>query len=211
MEIKEIKDIYQELQQVRCELLDIGLKKTGENAYAKFKYFELGDFVPDATRLFNKHGMCPTFTMDIYNDSLWAFLIIHKGMEAIPFKVPAEKPASSTKTPNPIQEEGSQITYLRRYLYQIVLDLVETDQVDSEIGADEQITAGLKVDLMSYSDLLIDEFKKLNIKTASDLDSLTRKQAVDLIMIARNKEASGIAPAKKEARKATNETGNTQG
>ena len=45
--MEQSKDnIYIKLALIRSELQNMNLKKTGVNSYAKFKYFELVDFLP---------------------------------------------------------------------------------------------------------------------------------------------------------------------
>ena len=47
-EITLIKNmnIYKKIQAVKKELSERELKKSGENTFSKFKYYELGDFLP---------------------------------------------------------------------------------------------------------------------------------------------------------------------
>lgn len=200
-DVYENKDICMELQECRYELSQLSLKKTGENAYAKFKYFQLGDFLPDTIRILNKHGLFSQFYIE-ENDSgkEYAHMDIRRGMELIPFKIPAERPTPN-KTPNPIQEEGSMLTYLRRYLYQIVMDIVEDDEIDATSGAEEKISAGNKADLISLGGYLTEEFKNIKVKSTGDLDNLTNKQAVELIAIAKDKKAKGFIPTQPPAPK----------
>lgn len=198
----ENKDIYQELQQARYELSQLSLKKTGVNAYAKFNYFQLGDFLPDTIRILNEHGLFSHFYIekDVDNGKEYAYMDIRRGMEVIPFKIPAERPTPN-KTPNPIQEEGSMLTYLRRYLYQIVMDIVEDDEVDATIGAEDKVSAGNKADIISLGGYLTDEFKKIGVKSTNGIDNLTNKQVVELIAIAKDKKAKGFIPTQPPAPK----------
>ena len=46
------KNIYEKLQECRVELQKMNLKKTGENKFAGFKYYELADFLPTVNELF---------------------------------------------------------------------------------------------------------------------------------------------------------------
>lgn len=127
-DIKVDKTIYELLQEVRYEISKTELKKSGHNNYQNYDYFELKDFVPTATKLFKEKGLCPMFFVEYVGDVEYAFLYLVKGVEKIVFKVPTAEPAGN----NPIQNLGSKITYLRRYLYLIALDLVENDTVDSQ-------------------------------------------------------------------------------
>jgi len=129
MEIQVEKTIYELLQEVRYELTKCELKKSGRNTYQNFDYFELKDFVPTATKLFNERGMCPIFNIayEPNNGIEMAVLTIIRGSESIRFTTPTADPSGT----NAIQNLGAKITYLRRYLYLIALDLTENDIVDA--------------------------------------------------------------------------------
>ena len=140
-EIKVEKNIYELLQEVRLELSKSKLTKTGTNKHLNFSYFELGDFVPTATELFAKKGLCPIFNI-IYdpNGIEMAVLKIVKGAEQIQFSTPTDSPTNMSG----IQALGAKITYLRRYLYLIALDIVENDVVDASIEKNETFVENKK-------------------------------------------------------------------
>lgn len=131
-DIKVEMTIYQLLQEVRNELLNkTELKKSGRGNTGKreYPYFELADFLPKATELFNERGICPIFSISFDSNGIeMATLRLFKGSETITFTMPT---AESVTSSNPIQNQGSKITYLRRYLYMMCLDLVENDIVDA--------------------------------------------------------------------------------
>lgn len=122
--------IYQKLQRIRAELNETPLKKTGVNRHLNFNYFELGDFVPAATKLFDKYGLCPIFSISFDQCGVeMATLKVVSGTEYITFTCPVERPTNMQGT----QAVGAVITYYRRYLYMMCLDLVENDVVDASI------------------------------------------------------------------------------
>ena len=133
-EIKVEKNIFELLQEVRLELSKKQLNKSGYNKHLNFKYFELGDFVPTATQLFADKGLCPIFNI-VYdtNGIEIAVLKIVKGTEQVQFSTPTDSPSNMSG----IQALGAKITYLRRYLYLIALDIVENDIVDASIEKNE--------------------------------------------------------------------------
>ena len=191
----ENKDIYQELQTVRSELSNAGLNKSGKNKFAGFDYFELADFLPKATELFLSHGLTPIFRMEFDEVGIeYAYLTIIKGNEQVTFKTPTANPRPD-KTPNPIQELGSKITYMRRYLYLIALDIVESDSVDATIGAEKAVqqefpTPGMIADIVANKDLLKDELKKRKIKDSTALKQISKTEAEELIKIINDKKAN---------------------
>jgi hypothetical protein len=119
--------VYKKLQEARVMLHHTQLNKSGKNKFANFNYFELGDFIPQVTDIFNKVGLCGvvSFTGDT------AYLTIHEteGDGFITFTSPLVY-ASVEKT-QPIQNLGSTHTYLRRYLWLMCMEITENDVVDS--------------------------------------------------------------------------------
>lgn len=122
-------NVYKKLQQARVKLHNTQLHKSGKNSFAKFNYFELGDFIPQVTAIFNDLGLCGTvsFTQDT------AYLTV--------YNVDGEKDDFTTFTSpmvyanmeklQSIQNLGSTHTYMRRYLWLMAMEIVENDAVDS--------------------------------------------------------------------------------
>lgn len=127
----------------RQMFLDAGVQKTGKNLHLEFMYFELADIVPTATRIFNEVGllMTPSFTAD--GVAIASVFNVDKPDEpsidfVTPFHQMSPIVANSGKVvTNEMQALGSTITYMRRYLWQLVLDIVEPDTIDPMIGEDE--------------------------------------------------------------------------
>jgi hypothetical protein len=119
--------VYKKLQEARVMLHHTQLNKSGRNKFANFNYFELGDFIPQVTEIFNKVGLCGVVSFT--NDS--AYLTVHEveGDGFITFTSPLVY-ASVEKT-QPIQNLGSTHTYLRRYLWLMCMEITENDVVDS--------------------------------------------------------------------------------
>lgn len=120
-------NIYTKLAAIRKEFHGKELKKSGHNKFAGYKYFELQDFIPTAIELFAKHNVATVFNLE--ND--YASLLLIDGEDSlgkISFRCPVAD--ASGKGQLPIQSLGSQITYLRRYLYMNALEIVESDGID---------------------------------------------------------------------------------
>jgi hypothetical protein len=49
--------IYKKLQEARIRLQATPLNKSGVNAFAKYSYFELGDYLPQIQAIFNDVGL----------------------------------------------------------------------------------------------------------------------------------------------------------
>ena len=133
---KEIKketklNVYQKLQAARVELQKLNIKKSGENKYSGFKYFELKDFIPPLNDIFYKVGLASNFSIA---DNMANLYIINadKPEETILFTSPiAEAPLKGC---TPIQSVGAVHTYMKRYLYLNALEITEDDILDKEAG-----------------------------------------------------------------------------
>lgn len=186
--IFEQYNIYQLLQDVRNELTKIEIKKSGYNSFAKFGYFELKDFLPITTKLFKERGMTPLFSIAYFDGIEYALLKIIRGNEQIEFRVPTAEPSGN----NPIQNLGAKITYLRRYLYLIALDLVENDVVDAMDNTKEPkvvVATPLQVKtIMENKEKLIEQLKAKGIKNQADVKKLSMQEAQELIDSVSNNE-----------------------
>lgn len=130
----ETNNIYIKLMNVRVKLSKLNLKKSGENKYSNFKYFELADFLPQATELLEEVKLCPiiTFTND------YATLTLINGenpAEQIVFTSPMRN--LQLKGSNELQALGGIETYQTRYLYIQLLNITENDSFDAVSGKDE--------------------------------------------------------------------------
>ncbi|HGM3506562.1 TPA: ERF family protein [Clostridioides difficile] len=127
-------NIYIKLMDVRVKFSKLNLKKSGENKFANFKYFELADFLPQATDLLEEVKLCPivTFTND------YATLTLINGenpSEQIVFTSPMRD--LQLKGSNELQALGGIETYQTRYLYIQLLNITENDSFDAVSGKNE--------------------------------------------------------------------------
>ena len=132
------RNLYQKLLKARAMFLEADVKKTGKNMHLSFKYFELEDIVPTATRIFGEVGIVPlvnftadTATMTIVNTD--------NPEETVTFVSPFNQIApivsnTGKQATNEMMALGSSITYMRRYLYMIALDICESDGIDANAG-----------------------------------------------------------------------------
>lgn len=146
-------NVYQKLSLARKRFLERNVKKSGVNRQLEFQYFELQDIVPSATRIFQNLGLLgvvqfppveknaetglasePVATMTVLNTD--------RPSETIDFMVPYReveqiKSNAGKSVTNPLQALGSSVTYLRRYLWMLAMDIVEQDDVDATLDQQE--------------------------------------------------------------------------
>lgn len=132
------ENVYQKLIKVREQFLNADVQKTGKNMHLSFKYFELDDIVPTAIRIFATVGLVPvvnfttdTATMTIVNTD--------NPEDTVAFVAPFNQIApivsnTGKQATNEMQALGSSITYMRRYLYMMALDICESDSIDANAG-----------------------------------------------------------------------------
>ena len=134
-----VLNIYEKLQKVRVELQGKNLKKTGENKFAKYKYYELGDFLPTINKLFleNKLFSQVTFTSE---EAMLRVVDIEKPESYVAFTSPMSE--ADLKGCHAIQNLGAVQTYQRRYLYMTALEIVEHDALDATTGQEKSEPKG---------------------------------------------------------------------
>ena len=133
VEIKkgENMNIYEKLQNCRCELQNLRLKKSGQNKFAGYWYYELGDFLPAINNLFLKHKLCSFITFTDLQATLH-IIDSEKPETDLIFTSPMRN--SVLKGCNEIQNLGAIETYQRRYLYMTALEIIEHDPNEAVTG-----------------------------------------------------------------------------
>lgn len=128
-------NIYEKIQWVKEELLKANLKKTGENKYAGFKYYELADFLPTIVTLCNEKKL---FTKPVFENEVARLVIINceNPEEREEYTSPMKE--LELKGCNQIQALGGVETYQRRYLYMSAFDIVENDMFDGTSGKEDK-------------------------------------------------------------------------
>lgn len=150
-------NIYQKIQAIKEELLEMNLKKSGLNKFANFSYYELSDFLPQIIKLCNKYNL---FTQINFNETNGTLTIIdaEEPNSKVEYVTPTEE--LELKGCNKIQALGGTQTYLRRYLYMNAFDITENDLFDNIAGkntsSNKSTSPAAQVDLKTK----IEGFKK---------------------------------------------------
>lgn len=132
------KNVYQKLIEARQAFLDTYVKQSGKNMNLQFMYFELKDIVPTVTKIFNDIGL---IAIDEFKPDLAIMTIYNTDNpeEAISFTAPFNQiepivSNSGRQVTNNMQALGASITYMRRYLYLIAMDICVNDEIEPDIG-----------------------------------------------------------------------------
>lgn len=127
-------NIWQKLLLSRRDFLGLGVKKTGINLHAEFKYFELEDIVPVATEIFTKYN-CVFLTTFPDGKAIGRLINLDNLSEEVVVEFTARSIAEPGKfRMNEVQGLGAELTYMRRYLYFLILDVLDPDKFDSQSG-----------------------------------------------------------------------------
>jgi hypothetical protein len=122
-------NVYQKLLKARTMFLGSNTQKSGKNMHLAFKYFELDDIVPIATKIFEEVGLISLVSFE-EEQGVMRILNTDNPDEFVTFTTPLVQ-LSENKGTNAVQAFGSTVTYYRRYLYMIALDICEPDEIDN--------------------------------------------------------------------------------
>lgn len=121
-------NIYGKLLEARKRFLESGLKKNGVNRYAEYKYFTLDDIIPLKQEIFRDLGLADVIAFTENYASLTIF-DVDTPENVLVFTSQLAPDESLIK--NPIQKVGAIQTYVRRYLYMLALDIIESDGIEA--------------------------------------------------------------------------------
>lgn len=129
-------NVFKKLQQARVKLHNTQLHKSGKNSFAKFNYFELGDFVPQVTAIFNDLGLCETISFTQETAYLTIYNVDGEKDDFVTFTSPMVY--ANMEKLQAIQNLGSTHTYMRRYLWLMAMEIVENDAVDASAPVEKR-------------------------------------------------------------------------
>lgn len=121
-------NIYQKMQSAKVQLQELNLKKTGNNKFAGYTYFELTDFLPALNKIMADIGLasCVSFTSETAT-----LTIINSENPEEKLEYTSPMASANLKGAHEIQNLGASQTYERRYLYMAAFDIVESDALDA--------------------------------------------------------------------------------
>ena len=120
--------VYTKLAKARKAFKNSNVKKSGENKFQGYKYFELSDILNAVTDINESIGLATVETVTAEKATL-TVVNATKPEATIVFEVPMS--TAELKGCHPVQQLGAAITYIRRYLYQNAYSVSEPDQLDS--------------------------------------------------------------------------------
>ena len=159
--------VHSKLNKARIKFHSLPLKKSGHNTFAKYRYFELADFLVPALQICDEIGI--SCTISFAGDNATMRIVDIEDGSTIILNTPMADAA--TKGQLPIQSLGSQHTYLRRYLWMLALEIVEHDAIDAVAGNVEPAETSLPAEKLALLQDLIH-------RTGTDIEALYKHYKV---------------------------------
>jgi hypothetical protein len=119
--------VHKKLMQARIKLQGMKLNKSGENKFAGYKYFELGDFLPQTMQIFHDLELASVVSFD----QEFARLCITDCEDGTTITITSPMAEANLKGAHPIQNLGAVESYQRRYLWLCAMEIVEHDVIDA--------------------------------------------------------------------------------
>ena len=120
-------NLYEKINSVKSELVKEGIKKTGENKFSNYSYFELSGFMPTIIRKCEELKLFTTVSFSAESAKL-EIINAEKPEEKIEIYSPMS--TANLRGCHEVQNMGAVQTYLRRYLYMAAFDIVVDDEID---------------------------------------------------------------------------------
>ena len=126
--------VFEKLNDARLEFQKKNVKKSGQNKFAGYSYYELSDILPAINEIAKdlKFSCVVTFGIEI---AQLEFIDSEKPEDRITFLSPMSK--ASLKGCHEVQNLGAVEKYIKRYLYQNCFEIVENDALDSTMNPNE--------------------------------------------------------------------------
>lgn len=174
-------NVYSKLNTARIKLQNTELTKSGNNKFAGYKYFELGDFLPAINNIFKDVGLCGyiSFGKDL------ATLTIISVDDNSKIEITSPMAEAQLKGCHPIQNLGAVETYTRRYLWVTAMEIVEHDALDASEPFIDTDALCKAIELSTTVDELKTNFAKAWAVVKSNKDA---QKPVQLIYETKKKE-----------------------
>ena len=135
--------VGQKLAKARALFLKSGISKSGKNMKLEFKYFELEDILKYAIPIFDRIGLINDMVITQEFATAKVYNADNMSAEPITFSIPFAQmdqiiSKAGNMVTNSIQALGGSVTYLRRYLWMLILEVIEPDEIDSNISSEAE-------------------------------------------------------------------------
>lgn len=173
-------NIYEKIQQVRLALASEKIQKSGKNTFAKYDYFELDDFIKPLNRLMADVKMTAYTSFTAETATLIA-VNCEKPEEQVVITSPFG--SADLKGCHEVQNIGAVETYQRRYLYQALFDIAESDALNATQGKPAQKPEKPPVEPQTYEKPTNNPFpREMSLIEANSVKITTKQGAEKFVM-----------------------------
>ncbi len=179
--------------QIRVDLQNRSLRKSGKNKFAGFEYFELGDFLPTLNELMLANEVNDRFSVS----AEYAELTLIKDEERQTYTIPFTQfhtPTNKQGTPSmqDVQYLGALLTYYKRYLYMNAFGITDGEVVDAMEMPTQSIATQDQVlqiqELITGTGTELTEFLKyFRVNAIKDLTSANAANAIKTLLAKKGK------------------------
>lgn len=171
--------IYKKIQIVKQKLLEANLKKSGNNKFAGYSYYELADFTPAIINLCNEVGL---FTKVTFTEEQATLRIINSDKPEQIEEYTSPMRSLDLKGCNQIQALGGVETYSRRYLYMSAFDIIESDMFDGVKPQENNSNEPKKISTATPKqvELLAKIYKDDNLAKLLQANSITKLEELSV-------------------------------
>lgn len=122
--------VFEKLVEARLRFQNANVKKSGNNKFAGYSYYELSDILPKINEIAKELKFACVVSFGEY--AKLEFIDIEKTEDKITFTSPMS--SAQLKGCHEVQNLGAVETYIKRYLYQNCFEIVENDALDSTMN-----------------------------------------------------------------------------
>ena len=154
-------NVFEKLNEARLQFQNANVKKSGQNKFAGYTYYELADILPAINKIAKDLKFCcvVNFTSELATLSF----VDCENNEKIDFTSPMA--TASLKGCHDVQNTGASETYLKRYLYQNCFEIVENDALDGPMDPNAK-TENADLESKKIDNMI--EYIKVNMNTMTD-------------------------------------------
>ena len=170
-------NVFEKLNEARLQFQNANVKKSGQNKFAGYTYYELADILPAINKIAKDLKFCcvVNFTSELATLSF----VDCENNEKIDFTSPMA--TASLKGCHDVQNTGASETYLKRYLYQNCFEIVENDALDGTMDPNakdeaEELIKQVREKMNTMSDEQLDYTNKaISERNVSKLKTILSK------------------------------------
>ena len=121
-------NLYKKLEEAKYKFHQLEIKKTGKNTFAKYDYLQLQDFIKPIVEIMHEYKLLSyvSFTSEVATLTV----LDTETEDGHTLEVTSPMSTAALKGCHEVQNLDAVQTYIRRYLYNALFDIVEGDAID---------------------------------------------------------------------------------